>query len=367
MTTRFLCWAAGFVALLPLPSGAQQILEIDFETGRTIIDDELRSMGSHIMAVDWDRGILYVKDNEEPDGVMAFSLETGEWLRTISTPKGDGPNEFTEGRTGLAIAPDGGLFVSGYRRVVGYDQAGTPMFSWTPVTPASKSVCNLGGVPAVPTQGGVVRRGSDGTDESVGPVRARGRTLDVENAPDARMIGLRLFGTQLACTADRAYVVIPYDNGPDSVFAYHLDGREAMVAIPTEGTDDMKGCVQAVRTGEGRTVQQDAACPIWSQRLYPSFDDLGNLVLFGTDKRIHGAIINPETGCYAVVRATTNRYLPVRVRADSVMVFRGEVTQVQFQGRTLEAVNSNSANGVSMHPLRRVSGEPCPGMLPSVR
>lgn len=114
---------------------AQQVLEIDFEAGRTIIDDEWRSMRSHLMAIDWDRDVFHVRDAEEPEGIMAFSLETGEWIRTIPTPRGDGPHEFAQGATDIAIGPGGGLYISGFVRVVEYDPDGVPIDSWRPEVP----------------------------------------------------------------------------------------------------------------------------------------------------------------------------------------------------------------------------------------
>ena len=42
------------------------------------------------------------------------------------------------------------------------------------------------------------------------------------------------------------------------------------------------------------------------------------------------------------------------------------VTMTTYQGRTVRAIQVYSTNGVSLHPIRRVSGEPCPGMLPTV-
>ena len=65
--------------------------------GRTIIDDQWRSMGSVTLAVDHDRGILYVNDAEEPEGIMAFSLSTGERIRVLPAREGDGPHEFSQG------------------------------------------------------------------------------------------------------------------------------------------------------------------------------------------------------------------------------------------------------------------------------
>lgn len=146
---------AALATLLAPAVDAQQVVEIDFTTGRTIIDDEWRSM-SALVAADWDRNILYVVDDEEPDGVMAFSLETGEWIRTISTPRGDGPHEFSQGRQEFAIAPGGGLYVSGRVRALEYDPQDRPIDSWRPSAPSSGEVCNFAGAPAAWTRGRTV-------------------------------------------------------------------------------------------------------------------------------------------------------------------------------------------------------------------
>ena len=331
----------------------------------TVIDDEWRALGSYLVAVDWDRNILYAHDAEEPEGVMAFSLETGEWLRTISTPGGDGPHEFSQGRTDIDIAPDGGLYISGSVRVVEYDPQGMPIDSWRPEVPLTRSVCNFGGAPAVPTQGGVVRRGPDGTNEAVGPVRARGRSIDAETMDDINTIFVRLRNAKIACSHDVAYVSMSYPEGPDSLFTYNRSGEVGRLVVPVEGA---RKCMQGEqRTSDGRLVQPERPCPHWSQGAQLSFDDLGNVVLLGLDTSIHGAIINPETGCYALVRTTTgNPHTPVSVHADSVLVFHRPFEITSRGGQTFIHVD-DSANGVFLHPLRRVSGEPCPGMLPSVR
>ena len=126
MSRPHLPWVAVLAYLLtPAVGTGQQVLEIDYDAGRVIIDDEWRGLKSYFVAVDWDRNILYTADSEEPEGIMAFSLETGEWIRTISTPRGDGPHEFSGGRRGIAIAPRGGLYVSGHLRVIEYTAEGT--------------------------------------------------------------------------------------------------------------------------------------------------------------------------------------------------------------------------------------------------
>lgn len=49
-------------------------------------------------------------------------------------------------------------------------------------------------------------------------------------------------------------------------------------------------------------VLPERPCPTWNERLYPSLDDRGNIVLMGNHAEIAGALVNPETGCYAVLR-----------------------------------------------------------------
>lgn len=371
----------GFAALATLlapAADAQQVLEIDLTTGRTIIDDEWRSMSSSV-AADWDGNILYVRDDEEPEGIMAFSLETGEWIRTISTPRGDGPHEFSQGWREFAVAPGGGLYVSGLLRVLEYDPQGRPIDSWRPSAPSTGEVCNFAGAPAVLTHGGVVRRGPDGTDETIGTVGARDLGLDAETPPDARPMRLGLLNAKIACSEEAVYVLTSKGYlmarqegsgaGVDSILAYYRNGEEGRVAVPAEGAYEGGKCEHKVRIG-GR--ERTRPCPHWSQSSDMSLDDRGNIVLFGMDSRTHGAIINPETGCYALIRspmrfAKAARNTPVGIHADSVLVLRNATREVtDEQGRTVNSVLMDSATRASLHPLRRVGGEPCPGMLPSV-
>ena len=152
---------------------AQQIVEVDYSAGRTIIDDEWRAMRHTPVIADWDRGRLYVHDPQEPDGVMAFSLGTGEHVATIPAPRGDGPFEFSQGWRSMALADDGGLHVSGNRRVVTYDSNYQPITTWTPHAPPRWAVCDLGGKPAVPTRGGVLRYEA----EAIGPSAVVGDSI----------------------------------------------------------------------------------------------------------------------------------------------------------------------------------------------
>ena len=364
LTTAFL-----LVAAAPAVA-SQQVVEIDFEAGRIIIDDEWRSMYPGLAAVDWTRSVLYVDDMEAPDGIMAFSLETGEWLRTIPTLRGDGPGEFPKGRSGMTITAAGDLYISGLRRVVEFDSLGVALSNWSPLTPPTRKVCDFGGQPAIPTQGGVVRRGPDGDGESIGPVRAAGSVVQTRTRTEGRAVSIRLLNhTRIACSANLAYVVATYGEGPDSVLIYDRVGEVGRMHVPEGGDAATIRCErEESRTSGGRVIQEGGPCPHWSQNAAPSFDDLGNLVLFGRDIGIYGAIIDPETGCHVMIRAPRggSRYAPLSIHADSAIVFRRSVKQETSGGRSVNVVDANSATGVSIHPIRRLSGEPCPGMLPTV-
>ena len=343
---------------------AQQVLEIDFEAGRTIIDDEWRAMSSYLAAVDWERGVLYVRDDEEPEGIMAFSLETGEWVRTIPTPKGDGPHEFAQGVTDIAISPGGGLYMTGFVRVVGFDPEGVPIDSWRPEVPVPRRVCSLGGVPAVPTQGGVVRRGPDNTSVAIGPVRAQGRSVAPEAEYDAAAIWDRLRTAHVVCSEDRAYVRMSYAEGqPDSLFVYHLGGEAEALAVPVEDASGRRLCIRAEeRRADGSLIRPERPCPHWSRGARLSFDDRGNIVLLGNDTDTHGALINPETGCYALIRSTREHpHEPIAIHADSVLVLRRPFEISRRGDETIISVD-DSGEGLSLHPLRRVSGEGCEGL-----
>ena len=76
---------------------AQEVVKIDTESGRTIIDDEWRSMYRGLAAVDWDRKLLYVSDREELDGITHGRIidpETGCYAlicRTFRRRSDSGP------------------------------------------------------------------------------------------------------------------------------------------------------------------------------------------------------------------------------------------------------------------------------------
>ena len=339
-------------------------------------------MDSDYVMPDWDRGRLYVKDREAPDGVMVFSLETGEHLTTVQVLKGEGPFEIADQWRGMALAGDGGLYIAGDRRVITYDSSFQPIGTWTPRAPPRWAVCELGGKPAVPIQGGVLRHEL----EAIGPSAVVDTILDskvsvrsVEEAGARALVaGLEMMSTRMICTDDMAIVVTTYrgfqgegqvmsNEGPDSVFIYRLDGTMNRVAVPGDYVD--ADCVVSFRLGGQKMTRP---CRPWNARLNPSFDGRGNLVLSGSHREIAGVIIDMDTGCYALVRkypGTRDEILDedadmhirmVGVRGDSALMFHND-RGTAADGRP--TYFSNSAVKVSLHPVRTVSDDPCAGML----
>ena len=365
--------AVAFWAVGGGTASAQQVIEIDYSAGRTIIDDPWRAIQWR-SAIDHGRGVLYVLDSEEPEGVMAFSLETGEWIRTIMTPEGDGPRELPEGVEAMSVAPDGRLYVSGPVRILEFDPQGDYLGSWTPrLAPRLEgAVCDLGGQPAVPTRNGAVRRGEDGLGEAIGEnvVLLSGDPDDWEATGEFLDEVWRVRHARILCTPNAAFVVSEYGGArsrrdlsnrvakPDSLAVfYHGSNREGRLPIP-----DGLAADQALTVG-----------PLMET------DNRGNLVLLGVSMVTlmgqergfwnMGAVIDPESGCHAVIRnPEANMFQPrfMGIYQDSALIgyrYREETTE---NGRRV-ITNFDYTNKVVLHPLRRVSGRPCSGMLPTVK
>ena len=365
---------AGLVAA---PSAeAQQVLEIDTAAGRVIIDDEWRAIrtieGTHL---DRTRAILYATDDEEPHAVMAFPLEAGEWLRTIPTPQSDGPYELSQGMADLTVGRAGTLYVAGYVRVLEFDPLGNAVSNWRPAPATGVSgVCELDGQPAVVMRSGVTRRGANGTDERFGAPIVDRRATTTEETPLGHERNMWGSSPRIACADYRAYVVTTNAGISDSVFVYHRNGDMERLAVPTEFTDRGDDCTVKMRLGSLGVA--DASCTNWARDRTPTIDGHGNLVLLGRDQEIPGTIVAPDSGCYAVLRKPepSLHHDALHIYQDSALVFHYATYQAELPpgvdlpagtqvGRTI----STTANRVSIHPLRRISGEPCPGMLESVR
>ena len=342
---------------------AQQILEVDYDTERVVIDDPYqRSLALDMLAIDHARGILYVEDREELEGVMSFSLLTGERLNVVMYAKGGGPNELPQNKAGFALAPGGNLFVADPSKVLELDPRGEVVSYWLPRAPMRLGICSFAGEPAVPTVGGVVRRNPGGTDLGIGANALVGESVRANSIEEGRAIADRTWRARVACNEEAAFVVESFENEADSVYVYYLDGREdGRVAIPTVST--RRWWIRCSVTILG--VRMGQPCAEWNESLRPSLDENGNLVLVSTRGirlPLTGVIIDPESGCHALLR---HRPQPgsrvVATYADSAVVFHRETTTTDG-GVSIGA----NAGRVTLNPLRRVSGEPCAGMVPSV-
>lgn len=351
---------------------AQQVLEIDYSAGRTILDDAWRAIHWRT-AIDHERGVLYLRDWEEPDGVMAFSLDTGEWIRTLMAPEGDGPQELPEGVETMSVAPDGRVYVSGKVRILEFDPQGEYLGHWTPnLAPrVSGGVCDIGGQPAVPTLNGVVRRGGEGPDEAIGENVSvvSGDPEDWDKTDEFIDELWRVQRARILCMPHTAFVVTEYGGPqsggtpsnpvakPDSLaIFYYGSNREGRLLIPPALAAD-----QALTTG-----------PLLET------DNRGHVVLLGVSMPTliareggfwdMGAVIDPENGCHAVIRNPEKNMMQPRfmgVYQDSAVIGYLYREETMENGQRV-ITHHNYANKVALHPFRRVSGTPCPGMLTSV-
>lgn len=330
---------------------AQEAFRITYEQGRTVIDDPWRAIDPGRYTIDHTAGVLYVNDLEEPDGIMAFDLSTGEWMRTYSVPQGGGPREL-EGLGGAVPAPSGGLYVWAYPKALHFDAMATVVGDWRPEAPTVwMDLCVFGGEPTVPIPGGLVRRGTGGLDERIGPSPSESSDLQVETVDELRALLESVIGTRLACAEHSAFVLPGPATGADSIFVYSRSGLEGGLSVPPELLD------APTRAMHGRL---DLLAD----------DGRGNLVLLGRDHfgEVPGALMDPESRCYALVRNPRLQLYRqfVGIHADSALVFHWDHEEEVRNGERIVHVHDR-ANRVSLHPLESLGGaEPCPRILPSV-
>lgn len=344
-------------ALTPVAAaGGQQVVEIDFANGRDVINDDLRAIHLSPIAIDHRRGALYVRDREEPNGIMVFSLETGEWLRTYRIPRGEGPGELRT-ISGFALAADGGLYVLGHTIVIQLDSAGAFVSSWSPWRSRPPALCEFGGRATIAVQGGLMRRTADGAADIIGTRRPVREYWSQRAGEDSSEIW-RWRGASVACTVDAAFLVLPsriqvasggirrYSyTGPDSILVYSAYGEERVLAVPNGYVDERA----------------------WNRNMTVSLDTHGNLVVAGPDNLVPGAIIDPRTECYAVLR---HREFQLHreflgIYGDSALVFHRDFDEETADGKRVVTLYAD-ARKVTLNPLRRISGPPCAGMLTSV-
>ena len=87
---RFLSVCA-VVLVMAVPSVlcAQQRLEIDHSSGREVVNDWTYGFREFV-AVDRDRGLVYVVDASDPLAVMAFAIADGTLVGTLGVARAKG-------------------------------------------------------------------------------------------------------------------------------------------------------------------------------------------------------------------------------------------------------------------------------------
>lgn len=333
-------------------ASSQEAFRIDYREGRMIIDDPLRAIEPYWYAMDHERGILYVNDLEEPNGLIAFSLATGDWLRLISVSQGEGPGEL-RGLGGAVLAPEGGIYLWRYPKALHLNSRGVVVDEWRPdVQQVWMDLCVFGGRPAVAVRGGLVRRGVDGGDDRIGWMSSGRGSPRVETVDEAVAVIGESMKTRLACRGDLAFVLPGRAAPADSVFVYSTDRLERKLAIPSELIEE------AARVASGRLdVLAD--------------DGRGNLVLLGADPfaEVPGAVMDPRSGCHALLRNPRPQLYRqfVGVYADSALVFHWDHEEETRGGERVVHVRDR-ANRISLHPLEPLGGaEPCANILPTLR
>ncbi len=335
---------AAVAGIQAAPAIAQQVLEADPEGGRTVIDGPFRAISTppNLVAINHLQRLVTLIDLEEFEGVMTFSLVTGEPVRTVHIRRGDGPAEL-RGITSITPAADGGIYVSNPNRVLEFDSHGAFEGSWSVLDLTGRNVCELDGEPAaIVERGYLVRRGTDGSGEPFGE-------WSIDSGPgaiDSETIIRIHYGTVLACTRGAAYVVTVPEQGPVGPFSVvQQEGPTGQLELPTEFLGERD----------------------WLRSFLTSLDGQGNIVVISEDNLIWGAVIDPDTGCYAVLRNSGGSGVGLfrGIHGDSAVVLHRDYEDHIGGGRVVRVVHGTAAR-ISLVPFRRVSGDACPGMFSSI-
>ncbi len=344
---RLVGWL-GVLGLLS-PSGAvvgQAVMELELEAGRDIVggpEHQFRAFG----AVDYDRRLVYAVEALEPLAVAAYSLDDGAIVATYGGKKGEGPGQLSLIQ-GVALSPEG-IFVAGRGVVNHWALSGELLYQWRPVVPSVRAICSLTGQPAVVGPEGVVVRAEDG-----GSVERDG-TAALETAWEI------LSGIRMACADAVAYVLANH-----AISAYSPNG-ERQIPVPPE-VEEIARKREATRVPEypvGRLAPYS--------RMLAAAD--GRLLVTIRHDEIAGAIVDPATGCYELLKtdpAPGGRHV-LGLMADS-LIFVDIVSEPQTElvdgkrqavtrnvgGRTFPVFSMNP-RAIAVRPLRLVSGQPCGG------
>ena len=340
-------------------------MELDLEAGRDIVggpEHQFRLFG----AVDYDRRLVYAVEALDPLAVTAFSLDDGAIVRRYGGREGEGPGELLM-ISGVALS-ERGVFAAGGAVVNYWTLSGELLYQWRPVAPGVGTICSLAGRPAVAGQEGVVVRADDG--------RSIARGADTPSAGVRASSGLpreaimRYFDFRMSCNDSVAYVL-----ADDKITAYSPGGGVHQIPVPPEVEEVLRNRQREATDSPGNRTSIRAR----DTRMVTTAD--GRLFVGVRHPEMAGAIVDPATGCYELVKAASSpggRRAPrgrrvLGLMADS-LIFVDIVSEPMTElvdgkrqavtrdvgGRTLPVVLMEPRS-IAMRPLRLVSGQPCGG------
>ena len=334
MTTKRFPSGCALVLVMLLPSvlGAQQRLEIDHSSGREIVNDWTYGFREFV-AVDRDRGLVYVVDASDPLAVMAFAVADGTLVGTFGGGEGEGPGELRVMVAASAAAD--GVLVWDYQRVNHWGSDGDLVVVWSPRVPGVTDVCALGDHMVVPLPGGALARTPQGREIVLGEGRT-GHELMWDGRSPPEQQAAEFMATQAVCMSDWVYVL-----SGDRLVGYSLSGARKEVALPME----------LLEAGERR-----------GSRPYTLFSDgAGSVVVAMWRSPLAAAVIDPETGCHSILvdpkPATSHRL--ATIYKDSALVLESPPVPKMINGKPTRVVHAGESSVISLRPLVPTGGAPC--------
>ena len=351
------------------PSGAafgQAVMELDLEAGRDIVggpEHQFRAFGG---AVDYDRRLVYAVEALEPLAVTAYSLDDGAMVRRYGGRKGEGPGELLT-IDGVALGA-GGVFAAGGAVVNHWSLSGELLYQWRPVAPGVGTICSLAGRPAVAGQEGVVVRADDGRSIARGAETLSAGLQAGSGVPGEAT--MRYLHFRMSCNDSVAYVLADH-----KITAYSPGGGVRQIPVPSKIEEIVRKRQQEATSLPGyRTIT-----PNPYSRMVTTAD--GRLFVAISDLGMAGAIVDPATGCYELLKTTFSRggrhvlrgrrvlglaadsliFVDVVSEPDTELVNgKRQAVTMDVRGRPVQ-VFSISSQSIAVRPLRLVSGQPCGG------
>lgn len=335
-------WSGVVLALATGPASAQQILEVDTEAGRELAGGEEYAFLRAV--VDYGRRLVLVSEIADL-AVTAYSLDDGSVQGVFGGGRrGDGPGELSSMSVGaIAVGPDG-VFMSGAKRVLYWSWSGALLHQWTPTAPLARVLCALNGRPAVTLQEGLVFRGDDGESVALGgEASAQIKSASPASVRDDMDAYL---GTKMACSDSAAYLLV---GSRHLLTEYKLGAEPRVLDIPEEVVEAVRWMMDAndLKSAYGR--------------LFLAEDS--RLVLTTANPRVTATLLDPATGCYALLKNMPwqNGVSYVGMFGDSVVTMeasREPMERRMVNGKVVPVFSSERTH-IFVRPVRPVEGEPC--------